>query len=216
MSSADLDRVERAYRRVGSRWAWNALALAGFQGWEPSLRRRTVEHLELRRGDTILDVACGRGSNFPYLQRAVGEEGRIVGLDYSATMLAGAQDLVRKERWKNVELVRADAAQMSYRAEFDGALCTIALTVIPGWQQALRRMIAAVRPGRRIAIMDGLPLTGVRRLATPYARLFASVAAADMTRDVAGDCRRLLIDVREESRMFGLYFIMSGQGRPSV
>jgi SAM-dependent methyltransferase len=139
-----------------------------------------------------------------------------VGLDYSPTMLAGAEELVRKKRWRNVELVRADAAQMSYGAEFDGALCTIALAVIPGWHEALRRMIAAVRPGKRIAIMDGLPLRGVRRLGVPYARLFASVAAADMTRDVAGECRRLLVDVREESRMFGVYFIMSGQGRPDV
>ena len=211
--SEQLDRVEKSYRRFGSRWAWNALAFAGFQGFEPSLRRRTVEHLELRAGDTVLDVACGRGSNFPYLLGAVGAEGRVVGLDYSAEMLAGAELLVRKKRWSNVELVRADAAQMTYRGEFDGALCTIALSVIPCWQAALVGMAAAVRPGKRIAIMDGLPLTGIRRLATPYARLFASIAAADMTRDVAAECRKLLIDAREETGMFGLYFIMSGRAR---
>jgi ubiquinone/menaquinone biosynthesis C-methylase UbiE len=201
---------------VGSRWAWNALSLAGFQGWEPSIRRQTVAHLALQPGDAVLDVACGRGSNFPYLQCAVGERGRIVGVDYSATMLAGAEALIRKKRWTNVELVRADAATIGYAGEFDGALCTIALTVIPGWQEALRRMVAAVRPGKRIAVMDGHRASGLMRLGAPYARLFAQIAAADLDRDVQGECRKLLVDVREESRMFGTYFIMSGEGSHDV
>jgi demethylmenaquinone methyltransferase/2-methoxy-6-polyprenyl-1,4-benzoquinol methylase len=216
MTNTDLDRVDRAYRRVGSRWAWTALAFAGFQGFEPSLRRRTVEQLALQPGDAVLDVACGRGSNFPYLQRAIGSQGRIVGVDYSATMLAGAGELVRKRGWKNVELVQADAARMTYRAQFDGALCTVAMTVIPGWQEALRRTIAAVRPGKRIAIMDGRRASGIMRLGAPYAWLFARITAADLARDVQGECRRLLSDVREDSRMFGVYFIMSGTGRPDV
>jgi len=214
--TADLDRVERAYRRVGSRWAWSALSLAGFQGWEPSIRKQTVAHLELRPGDAVLDVACGRGSNFPYLRRAVGERGRIVGLDYSATMLAGAEDLIRRERWTNVELVHADAAEMTYSAAFDGALCTVAMTVIPRWQEALRSMIKAVRPGKRVAVMDGSRPAGWRRIGAPYARLFSQIVAADLDRDVLGECRKLLAHAREEPRMFGAYFIISGEGRPDV
>ena len=209
--STDLDRVEKAYRRVGSRWAWNVLSFAGFQGFEPSLRRRTVEHLALQPGDAVLDVACGRGSNFPYLERAVGAEGRIVGVDYSPDMLAGAQELVQKNRWANVELVRGDAAEIAYHAAFDGAICTIAMTVIPGWQEALRRMVAAVRPGKRIAVMDGCKPAGLARVGTPYAYLFSRIVAADLNRDVRGACRGLLADVREESRMFGSYFIISGR-----
>jgi ubiquinone/menaquinone biosynthesis C-methylase UbiE len=216
MTNSDLERVDRAYRRVGSRWAWNVLAFAGFQGWEPGLRKQTVAHLALRPGDAVLDVACGRGSNFPYLHRAVGAEGRIVGLDYSATMLAGAQELIRTKGWTNVELIQADAAQMDYRAEFDGAICTVAMTVIPRWQEALRRMAAAARPGKRVAIMDGRRASGLMRLGAPYAWLFARITAADLSRDVQAECRALLADVRADSRMFGVYFIMSGTGRPDV
>ena len=131
MPDLNLDRVEHAYRRVGSRWAWSIVSFAGFQGFESSIRSRTVDHLQLHRGDTVLDVACGRGSNFAYLERAVGEQGRIVGVDYSTIMLGGAEDTVRRHRWKNVELVHGDAAELAYGAEFDGALCTIAMTVIP-------------------------------------------------------------------------------------
>ena len=209
--TTDLDRVESTYRRLSSRWAWNALAIAGFGGWERSLRRRAVDHLELKPGDAALDVACGRGSNFPYLQRAVGAGGRIVGIDYSPDMLAGARDLVRTRGWSNVELVRADAATVDYRAQFDGALCTIAMSVIPRWREALRRMIDAMRPDKRIAIMDARRGREQPVLARPFARLFAAVVAAEVDRDVPSECRRLLRDVREEPCMFGMYYVLSGQ-----
>ena len=212
MVSSDLERVERTYRRLGRRWVWNVLSFAGFQGWEPIIRRRAVTCLELQPGNTVLDVACGRGSNFPYLQRAIGKEGTIVGVDYSPTMLAGAGELVRKKRWTNVELVRSDAAEMDYSAEFDGAICTIALSVIPRWRETLRRMVAALRPGKRIVVLDGRLGVGLMRIGIPYARLFAHIAAADLSRDIPAECRRLLIDVREETLFFGTYFIVSGEG----
>ncbi len=207
---AELDRVERTYNRLGRRWAWNVLSFAGFQGRESMIRRRAVERLELRPGDAVLDVACGRGSNFPYLERAVGEEGRLVGTDYSRTMLAGAEALVRQRRWPNVTLVRQDAAEIAYNAEFDGAICTNAMSVIPRWEQTLTRMAAAVRPGRRLVIVDGKLSEGIGRIANPYARLFARIVAADLNRDIPGACRTLLGDLREETLLFGTYFIVSG------
>ena len=216
MSSPDLQRVDSTYRRLGRRWAWNALSFAGFQGWESSIRRRTVARLELRPGDAVLDVACGRGSNFPHLQRAVGEEGRIVGVDYSRTMLAGAEELSKRNRWANVELKEMDASEMEYGAEFDGAICTVAMSVIPHWQEAFRRMVAAVRPGRQVVVLDGRLGKGLRRIGNPYARLFAHIAAADLERDIPGECRTLLANIEEESALFGTYYIVSGEASTRV
>ena len=214
MSAEELHRVEGTYRRLGRRWAWNIVSFAGFQGSEARIRRRAVARLELRPGDAVLDVACGRGSNFSYLQRAVGEQGRVVGVDYSPDMLAGAADVVRRRGWANVELVEGDAAEISYRGEFDAALCTIALSVIPGWQETLRRMVEAVRPGGRLVVMDGRPGTGWRRLGNAYARLFARVVAADLSRDITGEFRRLLPNPTEETVLFGTYYILSAR-RPA-
>jgi ubiquinone/menaquinone biosynthesis C-methylase UbiE len=65
MSVEELQRMRKAYRRLAGRWAWNVLSLAGFQGAEARIRRRAVARLQLQPGDAVLDVACGRGSNFP-------------------------------------------------------------------------------------------------------------------------------------------------------
>ena len=54
-------------------------------------RLRAVQALGLRRGDSVVDVACGTGLNFPLIEEAVGPEGRIVGVDLTDAMLAQAQ-----------------------------------------------------------------------------------------------------------------------------
>ena len=75
MANEELQHIEAVYRRIGRRWLYNVLSFAGFQGWESIIRRRTVARLQLRPGDAVLDVACGRGANLPYIVRAVGTQG---------------------------------------------------------------------------------------------------------------------------------------------
>ena len=82
-------------------------------------RLRAVRALGLRAGDTVIDMACGTGLNFPLLERAVGPDGRIVGVDLTDAMLARAQDRIETNRWGNISLVQADAAGFDFPAEVD-------------------------------------------------------------------------------------------------
>jgi demethylmenaquinone methyltransferase/2-methoxy-6-polyprenyl-1,4-benzoquinol methylase len=51
-------------------------------------RKRAVRALNLQRGDTVVDIGCGTGLNFPLLQGAIGPEGTIVGVDLTDAMLS--------------------------------------------------------------------------------------------------------------------------------
>src|SRR6516165_9718180 len=55
-------------------------------------RLRAVQALNLRPGDSVVDIACGTGLNFPLIQDVIGPDGRIVGVDLTDAMLAQAQD----------------------------------------------------------------------------------------------------------------------------
>src|ERR1700721_567653 len=63
-------------------------------------RLRAVQALGLSAGDTVIDMACGTGLNFPLLQQAVGPGGRIVGVDLTDAMLARAQDRIAANGWR--------------------------------------------------------------------------------------------------------------------
>ena len=56
----------------------------------------------LKSGDSVLVFCCGTGLDFPYILKKIGEEGRIVGVDFSADMLNIAQKKIKKNSFKNV------------------------------------------------------------------------------------------------------------------
>src|SRR5580698_4773611 len=89
-------------------------------------RLRAVQALGLRAGDTVIDMACGTGLNFPLIEDVIGPGGRIVGVDLTDAMLAHAQDRIATNGWRNISLVQADAADFAFPAEADAILSTYA------------------------------------------------------------------------------------------
>src|SRR5947209_8024411 len=73
-------------------------------------RLAAVEALGLRPGDSVVDIACGTGLNFPLIEGAIGPEGRILGVDLTDAMLAQAQARIETNGWSNVTLAQSDAA----------------------------------------------------------------------------------------------------------
>src|ERR1700722_270509 len=117
-------------------------------------RLRTVQALGLRPGDTVIDVACGTGLNFPLLQQAVGPGGRVVGVDLTDAMLARAQDRVKANGWSNVSLVQADATGFDFPAGVNAILSTYALTQVPDCAEVIAHGTAALAAGGRWAVLD--------------------------------------------------------------
>lgn len=100
---------------------------------ETAYRKKAIAALELHKGDTVLEIGCGTGLNFPYLQKAVGPEGKIIGLDLTDRMLDQARARVEEKGWSNVELVQADAAAYDFPTGLQGIISTFALTLSPDY-----------------------------------------------------------------------------------
>lgn len=63
--------------------------------------------MAVREGETVLDVGCGTGASLASLVAAVGDTGRVIGIEPSARMLDVARQLVARSGWTNVELIEA-------------------------------------------------------------------------------------------------------------
>jgi SAM-dependent methyltransferase len=118
--------------------------------------------LGLAPGDRVLDVACGPGNFSREFARAVGEDGLVVGLDASRTMLARGAAELQSAGMPNLALVRGDATRLPFGdAAFDGVCCFAALHLFADPFGGLDEMRRVLRPGGRIALM-----TSVRRKVT--------------------------------------------------
>ena len=106
-------------------------------------------------GAQHLEVACGTGTLLELLLRwrrwkRLPEPGRLVGLDYAESMLAGAMHRFRKK--SNFEFLLADAADMPVASDtFDTANVANALHCLPNVDGGLREMLRVLRPGGTMA-----------------------------------------------------------------
>ena len=148
-----------------------------FARWQ----RLAIDRLELRRGEVVLDVACGTGLNFPLLEDGVGEEGGLVGIELSPVMLEQARSRVASSGWQNVTLVEAAAEEAQIDPKADAALFSFAHDVLQS-SAAVANIVAHMKPGGRVASVGAKfakrrPLVNyfVRRSARPYVTTFSGL-----------------------------------------
>jgi demethylmenaquinone methyltransferase/2-methoxy-6-polyprenyl-1,4-benzoquinol methylase len=147
--------------------------LIGFIDWlffiPPDLRARAVGRLGLAPGDRVLEIGCGTGRNFPYLRQAVGSHGMVYGVDLSAGMLAKARQLCERERWTNIAVEQADAADYLAPEPLDAVLFGFSYNTMPHHRVVLQHALRQLRPGGRVVIVDGkLPPGLGGRLLLPF------------------------------------------------
>ncbi len=130
----------------------NLYYLIGFR--EQAYREQAVASLDLEQGDTVVEIGCGTGLNFPLLQRAVGPKGRIIGVDLTAAMLVKARERVQQHGWTNVELICSDAAAFRFPPNLGGIISTFALTLVPEFDAVIRNGSDALLPGKHWVVLD--------------------------------------------------------------
>jgi SAM-dependent methyltransferase len=116
-----------------------------FRPWAQQLIDRTP----LAPGARVLDVACGTGIVARLALPRVGAEGRVVGVDRGAPMLAVARTVEPRIDWRE-----GDAAQLPLGDDetFDAVFCHQGLQFFPDKPAALSAMRRALVPGGRLAI----------------------------------------------------------------
>jgi demethylmenaquinone methyltransferase/2-methoxy-6-polyprenyl-1,4-benzoquinol methylase len=117
-------------------------------------RRQAVSSLRLKPGDTVADIGCGTGLNFPLLHQAVGSQGKIIGVDLSDAMLTQAQQTSAANRWAKVQLACADAAVFEFPPRVNAVLSTYTLTLVSDCGSVISNARDAFAPGGRIAVLD--------------------------------------------------------------
>ena len=160
-------RVElQRSRRRWDRWSryWDVV-----ERDDAEIRAEAIEQAGLGSADTVLDLGCGTGVNFPMLREAVGPDGVVVGVDLSAAMLERARERVDEHAWENVHLVEADATRPCVRPErFDAAVATTAVSATPDVAATVEHVYDALRPDAKFAIYElRLVQSGPARVLNP-------------------------------------------------
>lgn len=159
-----------------------------FQVWS----ERLLEAAKIKKGDYILDVACGTGILARTIAAHIKPVGKVVGLDLNAGMLG-----VAAQKAPEVEFRLGAAEALPFAdEEFDAVVSQFGLMFFNDRIQALQEMMRVLKPQGQlvVAVWDSLDHSpGYKALYNLLQRLFGD-QVSDLLRNpfVLGDTHQLL------------------------
>jgi len=118
-------------------------------------RRFAMRKMNVKPGQTALDVACGTCDWTLSLAEA-SETGRIIGLDFSQNMLdVGSRKVTEAGRQNQIELIQGNAMALPFEdGRFDYATIGFALRNVPDLEKVLAEMMRVVKPGGLVVSLE--------------------------------------------------------------
>jgi len=117
--------------------------------------RDVIEKMNIKPGQSILDLGSGTGRNDCLMAQKIGSQGKIVGLDISNEMLS--QSLLRCREYPNMSFEKQRIElPLAYKEEFDRVFISFTLHGFEDNQKLgiIRNAYRALKPGGAFYILD--------------------------------------------------------------
>jgi demethylmenaquinone methyltransferase/2-methoxy-6-polyprenyl-1,4-benzoquinol methylase len=121
-------------------------------------RRVAVHDVNLHPGDIALDVCTGTGDFALDLRNAVGEAGRVAGIDFCLPMLEIGVRKISQKRHANMCMILGDALRLPFADNsFDCVTVGFGIRNVSDIRMAFQEMARVAKPGGRVACLEFTP-----------------------------------------------------------
>lgn len=118
-------------------------------------RQFAMKKMNVKHGDTAIDVCCGT-CDWTIALATASQTGEVVGLDFSANMLATGKTKIRHAKLeKQISLIEGNAMTLPFADNtFDHATIGFALRNVPDLVKVLAEMKRVVKPGGQVVSLE--------------------------------------------------------------
>lgn len=114
-----------------------------------------TEFAKIKKGDTVIDLGSGAGNDAFIARRIVGEEGAVIGVDFTEAMISRARENAQKLNYTNVEFRLGDIDHMPITSDkADVIVSNCVLNLVPDKHKVFGEIFRVLKPGAHFSISD--------------------------------------------------------------
>lgn len=109
----------------------------------------------IKKGDTVLDLGSGAGNDCFVARHETGEDGRVIGVDFTPEMISKAKENAKKLGYQNVEFRQGDIEALPLGGNMvDVVVSNCVLNLVPDKRKAFSEVLRVMKPGGHFSISD--------------------------------------------------------------
>jgi SAM-dependent methyltransferase len=114
-----------------------------------------TEFAQIQAGDVVLDLGSGAGNDAFVARAETGPAGKVIGVDFTPTMVRRARENAEKLGFHNVEFRQGDIEDLPVSdASVDVVISNCVLNLVPDKPRVFAEIMRVLRPGAHFSISD--------------------------------------------------------------
>ncbi len=114
-----------------------------------------TEFAKIKEGDTVIDLGSGAGNDAFIARKLVGENGKVLGIDFTEAMINKARANAEKLHFNNVEFRLGDIDDMPVTSNYaDVIVSNCVLNLVPNKFKVISEIFRVLKPSAHFSISD--------------------------------------------------------------
>lgn len=114
-----------------------------------------TEFAKIKAGDIVIDLGSGAGNDAFIARRIAGENGKVLGIDFTEAMINRARTNAEKLNFNNVEFRLGDIDDMPVTSNYaDVIVSNCVLNLVPNKHKVIGEIFRVLKPGAHFSISD--------------------------------------------------------------